>query len=430
MQLSPTERTIGEDFAAHGYRTALIGKAHFQQVKDSEEFPSLESMGKLQDLDFWRQFRGPYYGFEHVELARNHTNEFLVGQHYAIWMEQQGCSDWQQYFMPPTGTMDKSILHRWDIPEPYHYDTWIAQRTMAMLENYKEREEPFFLWASFPDPHPKYLVPEPWASMYDPHSLSVPKLQDGEHDRNPPHFGMTQRSDADWRPYRESGWALIGFHSHLHTEEKLRQDIAVYYGMISLMDKYIGQILDKLDELGLADNTLVVFTSDHGHFYGHHGLRAKGAFHYEDVIRVPLIVRWPGQTAAGSVNDAMQSLVDLAPTFLTAAGIPVPRKMSGVDQSEVWRGQQRQAREHILCENHHEPTTIHLKTYVDERYKITVYFNHDEYGEIFDLQEDPDEVRNLWHEPEYAELKQKLLFKYIWAELGKERTWMPRVSNA
>ncbi len=113
---------------------------------------------------------------------------------------------------------------------------------------------------------------------------------------------------------------MHGFHSHLQDEGELAKDIAIYYGMISLMDKYIGAIVDKLDALGLAEDTLVVFTSDHGHFFGQHGLIAKGAFHYEDLIRVPMIVRQPGAVPAGVESDALQSLVDYAPTFLGATG--------------------------------------------------------------------------------------------------------------
>jgi uncharacterized sulfatase len=82
-KLPESEHTVGEDFSAAGYRTALVGKAHFQQLYGTEEYPSLESYPLMQDLDFWREFHGPFYGFDHVELARNHTDEAHVGQHYA-----------------------------------------------------------------------------------------------------------------------------------------------------------------------------------------------------------------------------------------------------------------------------------------------------------------------------------------------------------
>ena len=222
---------------------------------------------------------------------------------------------------------------------------------------------------------------------------------------------------------------LHGYRSHVHDRNALAKDIAVYYGMISLMDKQIGRILDTLDRLGLAESTLVVFTTDHGHFYGHHGLIAKGAFHYEDMIRVPFVVRQPGRVPAGRRSDAMQSLVDISPSFLGAAGIDIPRPMTGVDQSPVWYGEQTSARDHIIVENHHEPTTIHVKTYVDKRYKITVYFNQT-YGELFDLESDPGEVDNLWDRPDLADLKAEMVMKLLHAEMGKESLWMPRVSGA
>lgn len=429
-KLLEDRHTAGDDLTAHGYRTALVGKAHFQPTRATEQYSSLESIPLLQDLEFWRQFNDTFYGFDHVELARNHTNEFLVGQHYALWMEEQGCPDWRSYFLPPTGTMDRSIAYTWPIPEKYHYNTWIAERTNALLEQYEENDEPFFLWASFFDPHPDYLVPEPWASMYDPDKLTLPEAVPGEHENNPPHFRLTQQASPDFAPWKESGFAIHGYHSHQrYSVQEQRRNMATYYGMVSMMDKYIGRILDKLDELGLADNTIVVFTTDHGHFFGHHGLHFKGGFHYEDLIKLPFIVRYPGRVPAGRSSAAMQSLVDLAPTFLSLAGIPVPRTMTGVDQSRVWLGEQSAARDHVLCEFRHEPTTIHQKTYVNERYKITVYYNQT-YGELFDLEDDPQELHNLWDEPGYVQLKSELLLKYAWAELGKEPMPMPRIANA
>jgi uncharacterized sulfatase len=428
-KLPESEHVVGDDFLAAGYRTALIGKAHFQPMASTEEFPSIEAFPLLQDLDYWRKFEDKFYGFEHVELARNHTNEASAGQHYAVWMEEKGCLNWRDYFLPPTGTMDRRLRHRWPIPEEFHYDTWIAERTNAMLEQYQQDGDSFFLWASFFDPHPKYLVPEPWDTMYDPAKVTLPRVHPGEHDSNPPHFQMSQLDNPDFSAYKESGYNLQGIFSHVHTEEKLRKDIAVYYGMISLMDKYIGKIIDKLDELGLADNTIVVFTSDHGHFIGQHGLIAKGPYHYEDMIKVPMIVRFSGRVPAGVVSESLQSLVDYAPTFLSLAGIPVPRKMTGLDQSQVWLGGQGEVRDHVICENRTETTTLHLKTFVDSRYKITFYYNQT-YGELFDLQEDPGEVRNVWDDPQYSGVKQGLMLKYIWAELGKEPVWMPKINGA
>jgi uncharacterized sulfatase len=95
----------------------------------------------------------------------------------------------------------------------------------------------------------------------------------------------------------------------------------------------------------------------------------------------------------------------------------------------VWYGEQDAARDHIIVENRHQPTTIHMKTYVNERFKITVYYNRD-YGELFDLQTDPDEINNLWDDPAYANLRAELLLKLLYAEMGKEPLWMPRIWGA
>ncbi|SIQ79336.1 sulfatase-like hydrolase/transferase [Paenibacillus sp. RUD330] len=428
-KLLEDRRTVAQEFSEAGYRTGLIGKAHFQPLRGSGDYPSLEAYPTLQDLDYWRTFHGPFYGFDHVELARNHTNEAHVGQHYALWMEEKGCLNWRDYFLAPTGTMDPSISHTWPIPEEFHYDTWIAERTMAMMEGHKREGEPFLLWASFFDPHPDYLVPEPWDKLYDPAGVTVPSATAGEHERNPPHFGLTQTEAPDFGHLKETGYGIHGYQSHLLPDEERRRLVATYYGMISLMDKHIGRILDKLDELGLAEDTLVVFTTDHGHFFGQHGLQYKGGFHYEDLIRVPFLVRQPGRVPAGRQSDAIQSLVDLAPSFLNLCGIPVPAEMTGVDQGAVWRGERQEARSHAIVEFRHEPTTIHQKTYVDRRYKLTVYYNQT-YGELFDLQEDPGELRNLWDEPDRLALKAELLLRYAWAELGKEAMPMPRVWHA
>jgi arylsulfatase A-like enzyme len=265
--------------------------------------------------------------------------------------------------------------------------------------------------------------------MYDPASLTVPQITPGEHQANPPHFAMTQQTKPDFSAWRESGFGIHGCSSHLHEHQAMAKNIGVYYGMISLMDKYIGRILDRLDALGLSPNTLVVFTSDHGHFYGQHGLNAKGPFHYEDLVRVPFIARHPGKIPAGQSSEALQSLVDLAPTFLSWTGITAPHGMAGLDQSAVWTGQNDSARDHTIVENRHEPTTIHVKTYVDQRYKLTVYYNQ-EYGELFDLQEDPGEINNLWNSPDHTVLKSKLIHKFLFAEMGKEPLSMPRIAGA
>ncbi len=423
-KLPETALTLGEILKEKGFQSSLIGKAHFQPLASTEEYPSLEAYPILQDLDFWKNYNDTFYGFDHVELARNHTHEAHVGQHYAIWMEENGLSNWRDYFVPPTGTKSTTGPSVWEIPEKFHYNAWIADRTNAKLEEHKKSEKPFFLWASFFDPHPQYVVPEPWYSMYDPDKLSMPQHDDEEFDILPEHFKMTQSRESSYDKYRETGFGIHGMNYHCQDEKILRKCKSIYYGMVSMMDKYIGKIIDKVKELDLEDDTLIVFTTDHGHFIGEHRLSAKGPFMYEELIKIPFIVK--GKGIKKGVNSALQTLVDFTPTVLDALGMEIPNIMTGKSQYKVWKGEQEKARDHIICEHHHEPSTVNLRTYVDERYKITVYQNQ-EMGEIFDLLNDPEERKNLWSN---TELRAELLIKYVNAELAKEPMWMPRIASA
>jgi len=428
-KLPESENTIGEDFIKAGYRTALIGKAHFQPLAGTAEYPSIESYPILQDLEFWKNYKDVFYGFDHIELARNHTSEAHVGQHYALWLEEKGCANWREYFLPPTGTLDKSKKLVWDIPEEYHYDAWIAERTNAMLDQYSANNENFFMWTSFFDPHPEYLVPEPYASMYDPDKITMNQVTPGEHDNNSPFHKLSQEKRPDISVYQKSGFGLHGVHSHLHDIDMLKKQVAVYYGMVTLMDKYIGKILDKLDELGLTESTIVVFTTDHGHFYGHHGLVAKGPFMYEDLIKIPFITRCPNQVKTGSISQAIQSLIDLPETFLDFCGITLPDGTSGVSQKDVWLGIAENAREWASCEHNHERGSVNVRTYINQKYKLTVYESMD-CGDLFDLQDDPGELHNRWNDSDYAEIKSQLLHEFVLAEMKKEPKFMPRIAGA
>jgi len=420
--------TMNDAWKANGYRTGLVGKAHFQPLKSTDKYPSIEAYPTLQDLDFWRNFEGPFYGFDDFELARNHTDEAHVGQHYAIWMEEKGLENWRDCFQPPTGTTPAQ-KHRWNLPEEFHYNTWIAERTNHYLEQYRNAEQPFFLWASFFDPHPSYLVPEPWDTMYAPESLTVPEPRPSDLSNESPFYQLARTPDGTREQFSIHGKGMHGVNPHNYAPEELAQNIATYYGMISCMDKYIGKILDRLEELGLADNTLVVFTTDHGHYYGHHGLIAKGPYHYDDGVRVPMLVRWPGKTKPGTRSSALQSLVDLPVTFLEAAGIPKPQQMTGVDQGPAWQDSETSVRNHTMVEDNHEPGVAELKTFITDRYKMSVYRAFD-CGLLYDLEKDPGEYENKWNDPEYTEVKAQLLQQFLQAEMAKEVLPMPRIGSA
>lgn len=426
--------TVGDVFDREGYRTGLVGKAHFQPLSSTEEYPSLEAYPILQDLEFWRRYKGPFYGFRDFALARNHTDEAHVGQHYALWMIEKGYDNYADYFCrrkAETKHRSPRPGEAWEIPEEIHYNTWIADRTTALMEKYKGDGDNFFLWASFFDPHPQYMVPEPYASMYDPNEVTVPEHVPCEFDDKPPYFKKSQEEKPDFSEFKtdEGSNAIHGAHSHLSSHEVKAKHIATMYGMMTMMDKYIGVILDKLDDLGLTEDTLVVFTTDHGDFWGQHGLTAKAIHHYEDLVKVPMIVSMPGAIPEGKRSRSLQSTVDLAPTMLSFAGIDIPRVMTGIDEKPVWTAAVETIREHVIVENRHNPTTMNMKTYIDERYKVTIHFNR-EYGELYDLQEDPGEYMNLWDLPAHQDLKKDLLLKFLYADMAIEPMPMPRIAGA
>ena len=448
--------TIGDYLNEIGYDTYLVGKAHFIPLAGNASFPTLEGYPVLQDLDFWRKFHGPFYGFNHIDLARNHGDEGHVGQHYALWMmeklksEGRDSLEWQNWFRAPfiknikyddamQGILDmygakypKAQRGAWNCPEEYHLNAWIADVSKKRIDEAIERNKPFFIWSSFFDPHPPYLVPEPWDKMYNPDDMSLPVVPENDMDDMPYHYRMTQTPDNKWgQKYVEDGEEVHGFFSQLGvSNEQARKNKSLYYGMVSMMDKYIGKILDYLDEKNLTDNTIIIFTTDHGNHIGSHGLHAKGGFVFEEDVKIPFLASWKKHFPENKKSDALISIVDLAPTMLSLIGMKnLPMTMSGIDMSDVFKGKKDSLRESVIVENHFQRTKFYQKSYITNRYKIVWYMNSDE-GELFDLQEDPHEYNNLWSNPDFKDLKYQLLHKAMQADMKKEICPMPRVAPA
>ena len=447
--LDPKTPVIGDVLRAAGYATGLIGKAHFQPLAGSADRPSVESYPLIRDLDFWRTFNDrqtPWYGFDHVELTRNHTDEGHVGQHYAIWMEERGLSNWRDYFHPRGDGVRESPTEgalaprphpalrfgyraetRWRLPADFHYTTWTAERTNAFIERQHAAGKPWFCWSSYHDPHPPYCCPEPWASMYDPADMDF-LLGDAEpFDAMPPPHRMTRDAAPDFRAFDVDGHGVHGYASHAGaTRDDLRGAAAVYCGMISFMDDRLGTTLDRLDALGIAGDTIVAFTSDHGHFLGQHGLLGKGPFLYDDVIRVPLIAAGPG-VPRGRVNDAVQTIVDLPALFAAATTGRVPPTMQARDPRDAW-WRDAGPRDAIVVEDHVNGSEVHLRTLVTATHKLTVYRGRSEWGELFDLAADPGERTNLYHAQ--PALRAELMSRFVQAELEREPVPQLRTANS
>ena len=299
-KLSEDIPTIGDSLSRAGFRTALVGKRIFSRLRARTSIRHLSHIRSCRTWTFGGNFTGRFTGSITLSWLETTRTKPTWASTTLTGLKIMAGDNWRDYFRTPTGNND-SQKRKWLIPERFHYDAWIAERTNALTGAGRSKRRAFFLVGEASSTLIlSILAPEPWDTMYDPEKITVPSATPGEHEHNPPHFGLTQQADPDFLAWRESGMANHGLHSHLINRKELAADIAVYYGMISLMDKYVGAILDKLGSLGLAENTLVVFTTDHGHFFGQHGLIAKGPFHYEDMIQSSVFSETSGRSAVGA----------------------------------------------------------------------------------------------------------------------------------
>ena len=185
-----------------------------------------------------------------------------------------------------------------------------------------------------------------------------------------------------------------------------------YLGCIASVDESVGRLLDYLKEAGLAENTIVVYSSDQGFYLGEHGWFDK-RWIFEESLRTPLLVRWPGVTKPGSVNKDMVSNLDFAETFLEAAGVPVPAEMQGRSLVPLLKGKTpADWRKSFYYHYYEYPGPHHVRPHygvVTDRYKLVHFYEPDvDYWELFDLQKDPHEMKSVYDAKEYAETRREL----------------------
>lgn len=425
--------TIPGVLSRGGYFTGLLGKAHFRSC--CSEGISFESLPNVHNTEFFRKWNGPYHGFEHCRLIIGHTTEeYSAGMHYRAWLEDKKV-DIKRYFGKQ---FEYSSFGAWELPEEFHPSRWIADETIKSIGMSQDQGKPFFLWTSFQDPHNPCYVPEPWASLHKPEDVPVyPEYRKGEMDDRAP-FYKAIIEDRPWPgggsgddPWlnSEKGWFTARSTKYMKTDltsEKARREImAKYYGMISLTDFHVGRIISALESRNLMENTIIVFTTDHGDYMGNHGLWWKGLPAYEDIHKLPMFVCHPDCRTPGMRSTAIQSSLDFGQTFLEYAGLPVPSGLQGVGQSRAWNDSHIAVRDHAIIEFRPTEGPFMQKTFVTDRYKI-VFYNQRPHGELYDLEMDPDQYTNLWMKSEYQELKFSLMEKFISAEMDKDGALLPR----
>lgn len=408
------EQGFAGALAAHGYDTAFIGKAHFA-TKATFAPTGTPECNKSQ-ARYPRGWRGPYMGFRHVELAvlghvdnpcpleappAGHYERFLLERVPAAELERV----YRASIRPPAGA-----AQTWHsaLPVAWHSSTWVAERTAHWLSR-RDPATPFCAWASFPDPHQPFDCPAPWSLLYDPDEVPLPARPRSDIDTRPWWHkasveGIPQLRDPALRALRTTVSRIPA-----QSERQLRHMTANYYGMVSLIDHGVGRILDALALNGLAEDTVVVFTTDHGEMLGNHGYYLKGPWPFEDLMRVGLVAAGPG-IVAGQVVDEPVSTLDLAPTLHELSTTPARAAHQGRSLVTLLRGE-RETRDAAWGEWHVHPSRcgvgLALRMVRTRRYKCTFELASGA-GELYDLDEDPHEMRNLFDDPARAGVRREL----------------------
>jgi len=437
IPLSLNATTFVEILSAAGYDTALMGKCHLQSINGN---PPIEGMPtshpewllppeQLREADktlttqgrydqelpsTWEREVGfeptlPYYGFNHVELAIGHGDK-TVG-HYARWLKARHPNP--DALRGPENQLPGNHYvapqaWRTRIPEALYPTAYVAERTMMHLENYSrtDRSRPFFLQCSFPDPHHPFTPPGRYWDMYDPEAISLPSSFNFGERPIPPHV----QNLYDERTHNQAN--KNGQRTFAITEREAREAIALTYGMITMIDDAIGSILSWLKTLRLDEDTVVVFTSDHGDFMGDHQLLLKGALHYRGLVRVPFIWSDPAADKRGIINDGLCGTLDIANTILARAEVQGHNGMQGINLLPAIRGE-KTGHDSLVIEEHQRRGYMGLKNNFRARSLIThdsrlTLYEGVQWGELYDFNKDPYELNNLWEDPRSRERRHAL----------------------
>lgn len=417
--LSPAEKTLPGTLRQAGYQTASIGKIHLAPFNAKSGAVSCEHE-LYESQQYWAhsgKLPLPYYGLENVCLVDGH-GPYVYGD-YKRWLDEEhpGAFDGLQARNAREPRSGARECWKASIPEELHYNTFIADRTIDFLRN-RDTDRPFFVWCSFPDPHHPFCPPHPYCDLYNPAEIDFhPARREGELGNLPPYF--TQAFEGAITTGGSRGDIRI------ITDDHYREILALTYGMVSMVDANVGRVMRALEEMSLLDNTIVVFLSDHGDLMGDHWLINKGPFLYHGLVRVPTIWRLP-QSSGGRVCDAMISTVDLCPTLLQMAGVEKPEGVQGISYEPILRGECEQIRDCVYIEYDESYLNDRLRQIRTHHWALT-YYAYSDYGLLFDLKNDPDELYDLWDNPDYRQIKTDLLCRLL-DETSRADDWLPSKS--
>ena len=362
---------ISKLIADNGYECGMIGKFHLQSS-------GMRTEPRLDDgFSFWK--------FSHAP-----RDDWQEGHDYADWVRDSG------------GDLDAMRQSEERVAPEFHQTTWASERAIEFITADRDSDQPWLLNINVYDPHPPFIPPKVYADRFDPETMPGPHFRSSDLAHQAKLAGVDFQGDV----CEPAG----------HDAKKMQ---ANYYAMIAQIDDQFARILDVLESTGQRDNTVVLFTSDHGETLGDHGLMRKGARFYEGLVRVPLIFSMPARFEQGLQSHALVELLDMSQTLLELADVDVPGYFQGRSLLPILKGaaDPGRLRDFARCE-YFDALDPHFTggggTYATmhrtERYKLSVY--HDKnLGELYDLQTDPWEFDDLWDCPQHQEIKNQLIYE-------------------
>lgn len=366
-ELPHPENLLHHRLLDQGYRCGFVGKSHLGTEKAPEDYG-------------FEGFSPPGYGNIREEKDfRKYLSR--LGLDYAVR---------DPIYANPNETT--CLAGIWEGPAESTPAGFLAHRTIQQLERYAEQDEPFFLTCQFWGPHQAHLPSREFAGMHDREKIRSWANYEDAWDGKPE---MVKQVHRDFYRAVPENW------------DEWREVVGRYYDFTAMIDAQMGRILDRLQTLGLADNTIVVFTTDHGDMTGSHGGMIDKGYPYEEAHRIPLIVSWPGRFAEGQRSSAMVYNMDVFPTLLDALGLPVPDR-DGQSFLPILEGDEGAGgRREIYLEFHGLRFLYSQRALVtDDGWKYV--FTPGDRDEVYDLNADPAELHNLIDESDAVEHIERL----------------------
>lgn len=374
-------RSWVEDLAAAGYYCVNVGKMHTYPYHTPLGF---HERYVVENKDRYLEERWYFDEWDKGLRARG-----LVKQQRELYRQRP---DYRE----------RLGAFEWELPEDTHSDFFVGDMATWWLRTKPKVEQPLFLEIGFPGPHPPYDPVPRYAEPYMEKALPIQPVLPEDLAGQPPVLQAMRQHNSE-----------VDHDSIVHlldpTPEQRHRQRAYYLANVTMIDQKVGEILQALDEKGYLDDAVVIFTSDHGDALGDHGHSQKWTM-YDIITRMPTIVWSPGRFPGGRRVDELCSWMDLGPTILELAGVEPPASFEAESLLPALEGRPWSGRDYVFAEHSRDgilPTD--MMTMVRDRHWKLVHFLGEPFGQLFDLERDPDEVHNLWDDPNYGEKKQELL---------------------